>query len=1067
MHILNVTATYANGVQTSTTVIVSVNDVDDTSPTIAAPTSAVITSTHTTGSLVNAVFASDPENSALTYTITAGNGAGLFAIDAKGVITTTRCIADTEMGQHSLTVSVSDSLNAAQSAVYPINIRAGDDRSFNGQCGLINYGTPVQYLFKQGVYNLDLPEQVYPKTLLNKFSLGFDFVNATWSLSGGDSSIFSVDDTGTLYVEGEADYEQNRVYHFKVNAQIPSFAGVLINSSAAVIVSIKDLDDTAPTVTPTTLTLSVSETSHLGNVVGCLHAHDVDTTSALIYSISSGNGAGIFRISQNGELIVNKTVDADTQNRNYQLEVRVSDGTQSSISVVNILIQDTNDHVPTFDQSVYTSAISETATVGTIVTTIIARDQDATVLHNSFTYALSGDGSSIFTINATTGAIKTVTDLDYETRKAYHFVVTATDQGGFQGIATLTINVVDVNDNAPSMITSLVDAQGLLISHPVHEYTLVGSSILKIEASDADTSDALTYAIVGIGDPGNMFAIDNITGVITISKSLSLSKGNSYELDLTVTDSANNAITGKLLITVTRAIPSDSGCINFDMSSSGSNYIDVKEDTAVGTTLADISIKNLAIASSFQYSLAKQSVVFTLSEAGVLSLAGALDYETEQEYTLYVTVNDTFRTIAQSYILNVRVLDVSEGPHVISSDTISVSESTPAGEHFGTVDASDVDTFAQLRCSIGYRDDNGIFEIDPVTCKLRHTSSLDFDTAPTSHTLEVCVHDARLAVPVKVCKNITVAITNVNDNAPAFSMAPMQLAFNDSVSANTHISNVVASDADGDVITYSLSAASQGVAEHVSIDSASGKLQFIKKPSVGTMQFLVCASDGIFRSCMPVTIVITPSNLANPVFDPEMYQIVIPFDSAVGSEVISVVATDEDSQLTYSFGADSEFFEIGALTGLIRTKKAFDGSKFVFNLTVKADDGGPKPAYAYVLIVVNQRSNANSASRIVSISGVEMTVNFSLAGFDLTKIERFEIIGQEYDGGMSDIASITLLPPSTYYLTHQQQTVGDQQSSYRYHRYLIDSVTPNDILSKVSKRKRREVSSCHCPEEVC
>jgi len=107
---------------------------------------------------------------------------------------------------------------------------------------------------------------------------------------------------------------------------------------------------------------------------------------------------------------------------------------------------------------------------------------------------------------------------------------------------------------------------------------------------------------------------------------------------------------------------------------------------------------------------------------------------------------------------------------------------------------------------------------------------------------------------------------------------------------------------------------------------------------------------------------------------------------------------------------------------------------------------------------VNQRSNAAAGSSIVSISGSEMTLNFSLAGFELSKIEKFEIIGQEYDSKVQEIDTITSLPPSTYYLTHQQQTVGSQQSSYRYHRYLIDSITPADIISKRSSRKRREIT---------
>ncbi len=64
------------------------------------------------------MVASDVDNANLIYTITAGNEAGLFAIDMNtGAITLAQTVDDPEVGSYGLTVDVSDSDKTATATI--------------------------------------------------------------------------------------------------------------------------------------------------------------------------------------------------------------------------------------------------------------------------------------------------------------------------------------------------------------------------------------------------------------------------------------------------------------------------------------------------------------------------------------------------------------------------------------------------------------------------------------------------------------------------------------------------------------------------------------------------------------------------------------------------------------------------------------------------------------------------------------------------------------------------------------------------------------------------------------
>ena len=101
---------------------------------------------------------------------------------------------------------------------------------------------------------------------------------------------------------------------------------------------------------------------------------------------------------------------------------------------------------PTFDSETATRSVAENTPAGrNIGAPVTATDSDA---GDELTYSLGGTDVGSFSIVPETGQLRTKAALDYERRRSYSVVVTATDRPGATDTIAVTINVTDV-DEAP------------------------------------------------------------------------------------------------------------------------------------------------------------------------------------------------------------------------------------------------------------------------------------------------------------------------------------------------------------------------------------------------------------------------------------------------------------------------------------------------------------------------------------------------------------------------------------------------------------------------------------------
>ncbi|XP_023671970.2 cadherin-6-like [Paramormyrops kingsleyae] len=342
---------------------------------------------------------------------------------------------------------------------------------------------------------------------------------------------------------------------------------------------------------------------------------DLDKGDGSVQYILSGEGAGsIFTIEEStGNLHAIKRLDREEKGQ-YMLRVRAQNKiTRQPIEPETefvVKIHDINDNAPTFTKELYTAGVLEMSPVGTSVTQVTAIDADDSTYGTSakLVYSLL-EGQPYFSVDPETGIIRTaLPNLDREKLASYKIVIKAKDMagqiGGLYSSATVSITLLDVNDNPPRFPQSLSEFSAL-------EATEVGYLVGKVNAIDADVgrNAEVTYSIVE-GDGLDMFKITTETatqgGVITVKKPLDYEKKKSYTLKVQAEntypdprflwgDSAKDSTTVRITVRDVDEPP---------IFEQASYIMEVKEDVAVGTAVGSVTASDHdAIRNPVRYSI--------------------------------------------------------------------------------------------------------------------------------------------------------------------------------------------------------------------------------------------------------------------------------------------------------------------------------------------------------------------------------------------------------------------------------------------------------------------------------
>ncbi|KAG7305207.1 hypothetical protein JYU34_009245 [Plutella xylostella] len=340
-----------------------------------------------------------------------------------------------------------------------------------------------------------------------------------FAISDGDyDSAFRVDpSSGALQLIGYLDREREAEYF--LNVTVWDQGAPPRAASRLLPVTVLDVNDNKPVFARSLASLRVTENALNGTAVFHAHATDADAGifSEITYSVS-GADAGEFCIEpKEGTLLVCAPLDRERREL-YELTITATDGGGlRSEAIVRVTVDDINDVVPHFALPGYNARIREDVPIGTVVAVVEAIDPDLGA-GGVLTYSLPDQSSDdvVFTIDESSGTLRTAKFLDYEERQVYGILVRATD-GGLPALwaeATLIVEVLDVDENQhdPQFADFVLEAS-------VPENAPRGTSVITAAAKDADPpgrDSRLIYYVVG-GSGMGYFSVDDAGVVRTLA----------------------------------------------------------------------------------------------------------------------------------------------------------------------------------------------------------------------------------------------------------------------------------------------------------------------------------------------------------------------------------------------------------------------------------------------------------------------------------------------------------------------------------------------------------------------
>ncbi|CAH3197872.1 unnamed protein product, partial [Porites evermanni] len=475
----------------------------------------------------------------------------------------------------------------------------------------------------------------------------------------------------------------------------------------------------------------------------------------------------------------------------------------------------------------------------------------------------------------------------------------------------------------------------------------VGTTVIKVVASDQDPSDSLTYSLSGTNN--NHFSIGSSTGVISTAQTLDRENINSYSLTLSVSDGS---------VTVTEAISIGVDNANDPPTFSNAPFnVSVDENVNSGNLLTVSATDDDGDAISFSIYGVGSELFSVHSSSGVVSLAGALDYETVSGYTLTIRASDANGGVATTS-LYVDVVNQNDDPTFLGTPYSSkVDENLVSGSTVLKLTATDQDASDSLSYSIagtnsGHFAVSSFFSIHLTSGVVALTTVLDYEVT-SLYTLTVRVSDSNGGV---VTTSLTVTVSDANDS-PQFLGIPYSATVSENLPIATDVIKISAFDADGgDSLSYSLSGTNSG---HFQISSSSGLVettQVLDYETVNYYSLTVSVSDGSVSISTSLTISVSNTNDAPYVTNlPGNVSIA---ENDVTAAVIDVNASDPDGDnITFSLsGTGSDDFRINSATGLVTLNRALNYEiQELYSLTVRVSDGAGGVAFASLTVItVNQ-----------------------------------------------------------------------------------------------------------------
>ncbi|CAG9797944.1 unnamed protein product [Chironomus riparius] len=691
--------------------------------------------------------------------------------------------------------------------------------------------------------------------------------------------------------------------------------------------------------------------------------------------------------SVTGEIKTNTVLDREVvQNDRYDLVILAVNSTQPTFPIeVRIIVLDINDNAPEFPEPSIAVSLSESSASGTRLLLDAATDRDSGTNKVTDDYRIvDGNHDDKFRLAVTTNPsgdvsylhLETTGKLDRETRGFYVLNISARDGGSppKNGYLQVNVTILDVNDNPP-----IFDHSDYIVS--LNESVLPGTPVLQVMASDNDLGDnaKITYYL---SDTEAQFTIDPETGVITTTQILSCPQQNcpiftklggscpkSCVFTVFARDHGSPRQDGRTYVTVNLVDTNDHAPqIRFQYFPPTASYATVDENAINGSVVAAVSVEDMDEGLNGETNLkiitGNELSHFRLDKTpsfDIVRVNGVLDREEISKYNLTVVATDkgTPARTATAYLI-IHVNDVNDHEPVFEKSEYSaiLSELAPPGTFVASITASDEDTGVNAQIYYDFVSGNNRqwFAIDSISGLITTKAPLDREVQGTIE-LSISARDGG-PNPKWAYTQLKVTILDENDEKPQFSQPHINISLSENTQPHTVVAMLTASDHDqgtnGSVSYVLHPSVEQNYPNMFALDSLTGQLTIrnkLDRETITEYEIQVIAKDqGIPQQSSTATVFLKVEDINDnsPEFYPKRYFVVLSDDTAIGTSILKVQATDRDdgdnALISYKLESGGDgLFIVDNWTGMISLRSSLRSSqKSIFKLIISAKDRGDR-----------------------------------------------------------------------------------------------------------------------------
>ena len=596
--------------------------------------------------------------------------------------------------------------------------------------------------------------------------------------AGNTGDVWALDaNTGELKLAGLLDYETTPTYTLTLTAD----GGAGGTATTTVTVTVTNVDE-PPGFEAESYAFSVAEDAALGTTIGTVTASDPEG-GTVIYDITAGDAASQWAVDAlAGRLVLGARLDYETTAA-YTLTVRalvLGGGPAAGTTTVTVTVTDVADAPP-----------APMNVVATPAATSLALSWDAVIGATTYQvdYRISGTEAWTTAANDVTTATYPLADLTCGT--AYEVQVRAF---GSVGSAATTWSAPSATLAATTSTCPPPAFGAESYSFSVAENSATGTAVGTVTATTTGAGP-VTYALTA-GNAAGAFALDAGTGAITVAGALDYETTPSYALTVTADDGQGGTSTAAVTITVTNVDEAPGfGAADYAFS--------VAEDAAAGAAVGTVGATDPEGGTlTYAMTAGNEAGAFAIdANTGAVTVAGALDYETTDEYHLTVTASDAAGHTGTADI-EITVTDVAFPPVFGEANYAwTVAEDAAVGAALGTVSATDPEGGA-VSYKITAGNDADLFAIDAATGAITVAGALDYETT-TSVSLTVQASSSGGAATATA--PVTITVTNV-DEAPVFGAESYSFNVAEDAALGTTIGTVTATDPEGGQVVYDITA---------------------------------------------------------------------------------------------------------------------------------------------------------------------------------------------------------------------------------------------------------------------